>query len=191
MKTVGITGGIGSGKTTVCQLFSLMGIPIYDSDFKAKELMMTSLRGQVQDAFGAEAYIDGGLNRAFLAERVFSNIEELKKLNSIVHPAVISDFNGWVESQNSPYVIMESAIIFDAGLQSALDFMVTVSAPKYLRISRVMSRGGESEAQIEARIANQMSDEEREALADFTILNDGQALVWEQVLKLDKIFRKQ
>lgn len=173
MFKVGITGGIGSGKSKVAELLSNRGVAVYDSDSRAKALMADdeALRAALIEAFGAECYTDEGLNRAWLAERVFNNEEELHRLNSIVHPAVMRDFAAWAETAEGDYVVMESAILLEAGLESHVDVVVAVMAPKELRLQRAMQRDGATEAQIEERMRNQMSDDERTERAKYAIVN--------------------
>jgi dephospho-CoA kinase len=189
---VGVTGGIGSGKSTVCRLFGMLGVHVYDSDAKAKELMTTDsdLMDAIKEAFGAEVYRGAELNRALLAEKVFNNREALATLNSLVHPAVTRDFQrvaSELEGAVAAYIIMESAIIFENNLQGDFDRTITVSAPEELRLARAMGRDGASQEKIEARMANQLTDAERELRADFVIRNAGRELVWEQVLCLHKV----
>ena len=173
MYKVGLTGGIGSGKSTVAELVSNRGVAVYDSDSRAKALMAgdEALRAALIEAFGVECYTDAGINRAWLAERVFNNEEELRRLNAIVHPAVMRDFAAWAETVEGDYVVMESAILLEAGLESHVDVVVAVMAPKELRLQRAMQRDGASEAQIEERMRNQMSDEERTERAKYAIVN--------------------
>jgi dephospho-CoA kinase len=150
-----------------------MGVAVYLSDNRAKELMCNdeALREQIVARFGAEAYVDGVLNRPYLAERVFSNEAELAALNALVHPAVMADFDAWAEEQESPYVVIESAILFEAGLDSRVDCVVSVLAPTELRIERTMQRDGMSREEVERRIANQISDDERAHRSKYAIVN--------------------
>ena len=173
MYKVGLTGGIGSGKSTVAELLRDRGIAVYDSDSRAKMLMVSdeSLRAALVEAFGAECYTEEGLNRAWLAERVFTSAEELGRLNAIVHPAVMSDFAAWAEAQEGEYVVLESAILLEAGLESHVDVVVAVMAPKGVRIERAMKRDGATAEQIEERMRNQMSDDERTERAKYAIVN--------------------
>lgn len=173
MYKVGLTGGIGSGKSTVAELLRDRGIAVYDSDSRAKMLMVNdeSLRAALANAFGAECYTEEGLNRAWLAERVFTSAEELGRLNAIVHPAVMRDFAAWVEAQEGEYVVLESAILLEAGLESHVDVVVAVMAPKGVRIERAMKRDGATAEQIEERMRNQMSDDERTERAKYAIVN--------------------
>lgn len=173
MYKVGLTGGIGSGKSTVAELLRDRGIAVYDSDSRAKMLMVNdeSLRAALANAFGAECYTEEGLNRAWLAERVFTSAEELGRLNAIVHPAVMRDFAAWAEAQEGEYVVLESAILLEAGLESHVDVVVAVMAPKGVRIERAMKRDGATVEQIEERMRNQMSDDERTERAKYAIVN--------------------
>ena len=173
MYKVGLTGGIGSGKSTVAELLNIRGVAIYDSDSRAKELMNgnEALREALIAAFGAECYTDAGLNRAWLAERVFGNKAELERLNAIVHPAVIRDFAAWAEAQEGDYVVLESAILLEAGLEEHVDVVVAVMAPKDIRLERAMQRDGVSREQIEERMRNQMSDDERTDRAKYAVVN--------------------
>lgn len=173
MYKVGITGGIGSGKSTVCRMLVERGIALYDADSRAKELMSTSeaLRKALIENFGTETFTAEGLNRAYLAERVFNDKQQLHLLNSLVHPAVIADFEAWAEGQEGHYVLFESAILFEAGLESRVDAVVAVMAPEALRVERVMARDGHSAEQVMARIKNQMSDDERSDRAKYSIVN--------------------
>ena len=173
MYKVGLTGGIGSGKSKVAEILRGMGIAVYDSDTRAKGLMAndTALREALIDAFGTECYTSEGLNRAWLAERVFSDAEELKRLNAIVHPAVMRDFEAWAEEQQGDYVVLESAILFEARLESHVDVVVAVMAPRELRLERAMRRDGATREQIEARMENQITDEERTERSKYAIVN--------------------
>ena len=173
MYKVGVTGGIGSGKSTVCKLLAQYGVAVYDSDSKAKELMNSdeALRKALCEAFGQGCYNTEGLNRSYLAEKVFGDEESLAKLNSIVHPAVKADFREWAEAQNSAYVVLESAILFESGFDSEVDTTIAVLAPKEERLRRTVSRDGSDRAAVEARMAHQMSDDELHAKAKRTIVN--------------------
>ena len=170
---VGICGGIGSGKSTVCDMFASCGAAVYSSDERAKALMEhdAELRRALVEAFGEECYGEGGLNRQFLAGEVFGCEERLALLNSIVHPAVRRDFEAWAEAQQSDYVILESAILFESGFDALVDCSVAVLAPRALRLQRAMSRDGASREAVEARMAAQMSDDELLARATFSIVN--------------------
>ena len=173
MIKVAICGGIGSGKSTICQMFVERGIAIYDSDSRAKALMNESaeLREALCAEFGAECYEGGELNRSYLAGKVFGLDEQLAKLNSIVHPAVKADFLRWAEEQEGDYCILETAILFESGFDALVDMKVAVLAPQPLRVMRAMERDGATKEQIEARIKAQMSDDELMARCDFAIVN--------------------
>ncbi len=176
MTRVGVTGGIGSGKSRVCALFAALGIPVYDSDGRAKELMNGDggIKQAITALFGAQAYRDGVIDRAFVASRVFGDKMLLASLNGIVHPAVALDFDAWAMSNSCfPYVIMESAILFESGFDRLVEKVVTVSAPEEVRIARVASRDGVSRQSVMDRIANQLTDSAREARADYVIHNAG------------------
>lgn len=177
MLKVGITGGIGSGKTTVCRLFGEQGVPIYYADDRAKWLMQNDevLKASLEINFGEDIYqANGQLDRAKLAERVFNNPKELELLNSLVHPAVLDDGRAWMEQQaqaGHPYAIKEAALLFESGSHRALDKVIVVAAPESLRVQRVMQRDSATEEQVRARMDKQMPEAEKRRLADFTINN--------------------
>jgi dephospho-CoA kinase len=185
---VGVTGGIGSGKSTVSKIFSILGIPIYSADDRAKWLMIEDsvLKEKIISAFGKESYLESGqLNRTFLAKTVFSDPKKVKQINGLVHPAVKDDFNSWVNTQSSPYVLKEAALIFETGGQNLLDYVINVSAPLRIRVSRVMMRDPDrSEAQINQIIDQQLPDEEKNELSDFVIKNVDNKLLLPQILKI-------
>ena len=191
MIKVAICGGIGSGKSTVCQMFAERGIALYDSDSRAKMLMneSVSLREALIALFGEGCYVDGELNRPYLAQRVFGSEEQLARLNSIVHPAVKEDFLRWAEEQEGDYCILESAILFESGFDKLVDKTVAVLAPMSLRIERAMQRDGASREQVEARIRAQMSDDELVARADFSIVNIHLEDVEKDVAELNHRFK--
>lgn len=194
MIKVGITGGIGGGKSTLCRHFKESGVAHYDSDRRAKELMCndTELKTQIERLFGEGAYTsEGELNRQYLASEVFSNEEKREALNSIVHPAVMRDFERWAEEHSSePYVVMESAILFEAGLADQLDRTVAVMAPEEMRIMRVVNRDGVTEEQARARIASQLSDEELHSRADYAVVNIFEEDMEGAAQRLDQIFKQ-
>lgn len=173
MMIIGLTGGIGSGKSTVAGFFRDLGVPVYDSDKEAKILMVESseVREAIIAAFGSEAYNEKKLNKTFLSHLVFADKNKLNQLNGIVHPAVRKHFLQWVAKQNSAYVIQETALIFENGVQDNYDATILVTSPENLRIQRVMKRDGMSESQVKARMANQMPDEQKISIADFVIEN--------------------
>lgn len=173
MYKVGITGGIGSGKSTLCQLLTAFGASLYDSDSRAKSLMAEDerLHDALSDEFGAECYNDEGLNRSFLASKVFGDEEALRRLNAIVHPAVRADFRRWAAEQRSEYVILESAILFESGFDSEVDTTIAVLAPLEERLRRTVERDGVSREDVLRRISHQLSDDELHSRADRTIVN--------------------
>ena len=173
MKIIGLTGGIGSGKSTVAGFFRELGIPVFDSDLEAKKLMNENeeLRDQIIGLFGEKAYHQDGLNRAYLAEKVFEDPKLLERLNGLVHPVVRQKFQDWVNKQDAPYVIQEAAILFEHGAYKLLDEMILVWAPKELRIKRVIKRDSTSREQVLARMETQWGDTEKTALSDHIIEN--------------------
>lgn len=191
MIKVGITGGIGSGKSTVCRLFAARGVAVYDSDAAAKRLMAGPLREAVEARFGQESYRDGVLDRRYLADIVFRDREALQALDAIVHPAVMRDFEAWASEQQGDYVVLESAILFEAGLEKSVDLTVAVLAPEKLRIERTCRRDGTDAESVRRRIAAQMSDDELHARADYTIVNILEEELVPVVEQLDRLFRRQ
>jgi dephospho-CoA kinase len=174
MVIVGLTGGIGSGKTTISKCFESFGIPVYIADDEAKELMNRSkvIKRKLVQLFGETAYKDGELNRSFLASKIFTDKTLLLKMNAIVHPKVASHFWGWLKKQEAPYVIKEAAIIFENNLESQYDYIITVVADEDLRIKRVMKRDDASKEKIRSIIKNQLSDAEKIEKSDFVITNN-------------------
>jgi dephospho-CoA kinase len=190
---IGITGGIGSGKSLVSKIFGCLGVPVYDADSHAKELMTTDgiLVSDIKKEFGVLSYdVDGGLNRQYLAKEVFSNPERLKILNSLVHPRVGVNFRQWVDKKrNHPYVLKEAALLYEAGSDKSLDWVIVVYANEALRIQRVLKRDPHRTAdQVLAIIKNQMPEEEKLKRADFTIHNDETTLLIPQVVSLHRHF---
>ena len=186
MLRVGLTGGIGSGKTTVAKIFEVLGIPVYYADEETKRLMNTDpvIRRNIVKEFGDRAYNDHGLDRSYLASVVFNDKEKLALLNSLTHPATIEHANKWMQQQHSPYIIKEAALIFESGSNKHLDYVIGVSAPEEIRIRRVMERDGVSEEQVRSRMARQMNEEEKIALCDFVVVNDEREFLITQVLSL-------
>ncbi|MCM4157780.1 dephospho-CoA kinase [Gramella sp. AN32] len=174
MMIVGLTGGIGSGKTTVAGMFKDLGIPVYIADDAGKRLMSTSeeIKNSIIKIFGEESYHNSDPNRAFIASKVFKDQNLLTRLNNIIHPAVNADFAEWLKHQHSEYVLYEAAILFEIGRNSSCDFSILVIASKKLKIERLQKRDGSSISQIEDRMANQWSDEKKIPMADFLINND-------------------
>ena len=190
MYKVGITGGIGSGKSTVCRLFEQNGIAVYDSDARAKALMAESatLREQLVAAFGAECYNEQGLDRAYLAGRVFGDEAELQRLNGIVHPAVKDDFRRWADAQRGAYVVLESAILFESGFDVEVDTTLAVMAPMEERLRRTAERDGTDMEAIKRRMEHQLSDDELHARAARTIVNLRMDYLESDVEQLHKIY---
>jgi len=186
MIVVGLTGGIGSGKTTVAKEFHFLGIPIYIADEEAKKLMNTSktIRRKLIGLFGTRAYEDGILNRPFIADIIFKDKDYLYKMNSIVHPKVAQHFKRWFLKQNAPYVIKESAILFENGGYKQCDFVITVTAPKEIRIKRLLVRDKTTKDKIVAIMGNQWSDEDKVRLSQFVITNTSLEKTKEQVLQV-------
>ncbi len=180
---IGLTGGIGSGKSTISKLLALYELPLYDSDSNAKRLMETDsdIIARISLLFGDRSYTEGKLNRRFLAEQVFVSADKLRKLNDIVHSAVIDDFHRWAESQNNKAVIFESAIIFENHLESHFDTTIAVISPKKLRIERIKRRSGLSDKEILNRIANQASNHTLREKADFVIVNNEKSAIIPQI----------
>ena len=191
MLRVGLTGGIGSGKSTVAKLFSVLGIPVYDADSAAKRLMRDdpSVRDAVIGAFGESAYRNGELQRQWLAEAVFSDPSRTALLNSIVHPAVLRDASSWMARQQAPYAVKEAALVFESGSDRDLDFVIGVTAPEDIRIRRVVTRDGMSVLQARERMARQMPESEKMARCDRVIHNDGVRPLIPQVLDTDRWLR--
>ena len=190
MTKVGVTGGIGSGKTYVCRIFETFGIPIYYADDRARQLMEEDavLVEQLKQHFGEEIYSNGVLERALLAAKVFNNKEALAVLNSLVHPAVFRDTVRWAEEHtNAPYTIKEAALLYETGSYKQLDKIIVVTASLEERISRVILRDNTTREQIIARIANQMDEQEKIKLADYVIYNDASHSVEDQVKAIHQI----
>jgi dephospho-CoA kinase len=183
MIKVGITGGIGSGKSLVCAVFSSLGVPVYDSDTRAKNLMNENetIKQALIGYFGNNVYADGSLNRLFLAQKIFNNKPALDFVNSIVHPAVRNDFLQWAECQDAPYVIEEAALLFESGAYKLLDVVITVTCPEEIRIQRVIERDKTTRENVLQRIKNQMLESEKKSRSDFVIINDDKHSLIDQV----------
>lgn len=188
MLRVGITGGIGSGKSTVARIFEVLGIPVYYADDAAKRIMNedASLREAIMSAFGPETYTNGLLNRSVLSAIVFNNKEKLDQLNSLVHPATIRDGEKWMRAQTTPYAIKEAAIFFESGSHAGLDLIIGVYAPAALRIHRAMQRDNITREAVQERMSKQIQEEIKMRLCDYVIVNDEQQAVLPQVLTLHK-----
>ncbi|NEN22675.1 dephospho-CoA kinase [Cryomorpha ignava] len=184
---IGLTGGIGAGKSLVAKIFESLGVPVFNADLEGREILNSSaeVRKQIIDAFGESAYSGSQANRPFLAVRVFKDEALREKLNAIVHPAVADAFDLWIsKSESMPYVLKEAAITFETGLYKSLDGVILVTAPKDVRISRVMKRDGVTENQVLDRMAAQWSDGDKLKLSDYQIDNDGKTLIIPQVLRI-------
>jgi dephospho-CoA kinase len=190
MLKVGLTGGIGSGKSVVAGIFKVLGIPVFDADNEAKKTMQSDpfLREQLIAEFGAETFAENQLNRQYLAKQVFNDQHKLDKLNALVHPATINAAEGWMNAQTSPYVIKEAALLFEAGSAIHLDYVIGVYAPVHQRLQRVMERDKLSREEIKARMNRQIQDEIKMKLCDFILVNDEQRLLTPQVLALHNVF---
>ncbi|MEQ1797492.1 MAG: dephospho-CoA kinase [Lacibacter sp.] len=186
MLKIGITGGIGSGKTTVAKVFEVLGIPVYYADDEAKEIMHKNelLKQQLIFYFGKDTYVDGKLNRKHLSSIVFADKEKLELLNSLVHPVTITDAEQWFKRQQSPYVLKEAALLFESGAAEGLDYIIGVTAPAAIRIKRVMDRDGVTADEVKKRMLNQIEETIKIRLCDFIIHNDEQQMILPQVLKL-------
>lgn len=187
MLRVGITGGIGSGKSLVCSVLEILGVPVYYADQEAKRLMNTdqALQKSIKVLLGEQAFRDGELNRKMVGEKVFGNPELLRKLNHLVHPVVGDDFQTWSRKWNKhPYVVEEAAVLFESGADRRLDMSVLVYAPTELRIKRAMVRDGATRTEVEQRMKQQMGEDEKKRLADRIILNDEMSLLLPQIVEL-------
>ena len=193
MKLIGLTGGIGSGKSTVAGLFGTLGIPVYESDQRAKVLMQTNaqIRQEIMALFGQEAFdSEMKLNRAWIASKAFANTALLKQLNDIVHPAVFQDLIDWTSAEtqrNAPYLIQESALLFEEQLEKRFSAIILVVAPEEIRIERVMNRDGVKREDVVKRINNQLPDNKKIPGADYIIYNDGVRSLIEQVMDVHKM----
>ncbi len=186
MKTVGITGGIGAGKSIVCRIFRVLGVPVYDADSRAKILMNEheAIRERVIELFGQESYQQGILNRVHVGKIAFHQPQLLEQLNQIVHPAVADDFQAWCTNQDSPYVLKEAALLVENGSYKSLDHLIVVTAPEGIRVQRVLQRDSHrNEKDILAIMDRQFSDQDKSQVAHTIIQNDETQLVIPQVLK--------
>jgi dephospho-CoA kinase len=186
MYKVGITGGIGSGKSTVAKIFEVLGIPVYYADDEAKKIMETNaeVRQKLIAAFGADCYSQQGLNRQYLRQLIFNDSNNAQKINAIVHPVTIAHADAWLQQQVTPYALKEAALIFESNANLYLDFIIGVAAPQALRIKRVMQRDAISEEEVLARMQKQMNEDEKMSKCDAIINNDDTALLIPQVIEL-------
>lgn len=193
MKKIGLTGGIGAGKSIVAKIFATMGFPVFYSDQVGKQLMSEDqhVKQKVIDVFGEEAYKNGDLNRGLLAEKVFSDNSLKKELNNIVHPAVRKAFESWCKEQTTMIVFNEAAILFETGSYKTFDGTILVYAPESIRVERVMKRDSATESQVQERMRNQWSDQEKRMLSDFEIINDNQHLLVPQTEKIIEIIKSE
>jgi dephospho-CoA kinase len=187
--TVGITGGIGSGKSTVCKIFRLLGVPVFEADKVAKELINSNseIKKELINLFGTDIYMANGLiNRKKLAGIIFNDDIQLEKINKLIHPIVREEFLKWEKQQKAKYVIHEAAILFESGFYKLMDFTILVSTPKNERIKRVTKRDNISEKLVLERMAKQWSDEKKRKLATVEIKNDNRSLIIPEIIKTDK-----
>lgn len=186
MLKVGITGGMGSGKSTVAKVFEVLGIPVYYADDAAKKLMNEDelLKKKIKENFGKDVYTEGQLNRKFLAGIIFNDPEKLQVLNGLVHPATLQDAENWMQQQITPYAIKEAALIFESGAHENLDYIIGVFAPAPLRIQRAMQRDGISRDEVITRMNKQIDETIKMRLCDFVITNDEQELLIPQVIAI-------
>ena len=183
---IGITGGIGSGKSIVCHLLEVMGVPVYVADTETKHLMLAdaSIRTGLTELLGPEVYADGVLNKPLLAAYLFAGPEQARRVNGIVHPAVRADLRRWVEAAHAPFVAFESAILVEAGFLDEVDVVVMVDAPLELRIARAMLRDNAPREAVESRVRSQLDDEDKRKYAHFTVVNDDKTPLIPQVFGL-------
>ena len=190
MLRIGLTGGIGSGKSTVAKIFEVLGIPVYYADRETRRLMNddNTLINEIKNHFGPESYTSEGLNRAFISAIVFNDPVKLALLNSLTHPVTIQHASDWMQKQSTPYVVKEAALIFESGSNKGLDYVIGVNAPKELRIKRVMERDKITREEVVKRMERQMNEDEKMKLCDFIITNDEQQLMIPQVISLHEKF---
>jgi dephospho-CoA kinase len=192
MKRIGITGNMGSGKTTISRIFQTLGVPVYNADNRAKELMKNAgeTKNSIIQLLGVNAYSpEGELNRAWVAQQIFNNQLLLEQLNAIVHPAVSKDFEQWCNVHASnPFVLKEAALLYESGSYQQLDKIIVVTAPELLRIERTIARDQSDEQSVKDRMNKQMPEGEKVKLADFVINNDGMHLLIPQIIQLHHLF---
>lgn len=191
---IGITGGIGAGKSIICRIFRVLSIPVYDADIRAKDLMNTlpEIRTRVIELFGKESYSKNEINRKHIGKIAFHQPGKIEELNKLVHPYVARDYENWViQNGNSRYVLKEAALLFEAGSYKVLDRLITVTAPESLRIKRVLQRDPHrNESDVRAIISNQWTEEQKVEKSDFVILNDESKMVIPQVLDIHSILMR-
>jgi dephospho-CoA kinase len=186
---IGITGGIGSGKSTVCKIFKLLGVPVFEADLVAKALINSDaeIRNGLIQLFGKDIYSsDNKINRKMLANLIFNDDLLMEKVNGLVHPAVRNKYLIWIKQQNSIYVIHEAAILFESGFYKMTDYSILVSAPEDMRIERVTHRDNIDLEMVKSRMLKQWTDEEKRKLASFELVNDNKKLLIPQILEIDK-----
>ena len=191
--TVGITGGIGSGKSTVCKVFKLLGIPIFEADLVAKELINSNseIKNGLTYLFGNDIYIPNhGVDRKKLANIIFNDDIQLEKVNALIHPVVRNEFENWLKKQNTAYIIHEAAILFESGFYKMMDFTILVSAPESQRVGRVIKRDKISENEVKERMAKQWTDAQKRELASVEIKNANNDLIIPQIIKIDNQIKK-
>ncbi|WP_347840206.1 dephospho-CoA kinase [uncultured Draconibacterium sp.] len=186
---IGITGGIGSGKSVICRVFKQLGTPVFEADVWAKQLVNThaDIKTRLIDWYGTDIYTSNGtIDRKKLAGIIFNNQLELEKVNNLIHPVVRQEFLSWAENQESPYVIHEAAILFESGFYKMMDYNILVSAPEKVRIERVMKRDKVNAAIVKERINKQWTDEQKRPLANVELVTNDKNLLIPQILKIDK-----
>lgn len=190
---IGITGGIGSGKSVVSRILSGLGVPVYDSDSEAKRLTIedNSIRKQLIALLGPDIFCNGSLNKQLLSSYLFSSTENVQRVNGIIHPCVKEDFRLWVKQQNRDILAIESAILIEAGFREEVDFLVLVYAPEGLRVERTMKRDNITRKTVENKLMHQLSDEMKKEYADFIIINDGVKPLVPQVYSLLEEIKKK
>lgn len=190
MLQIGLTGGIGSGKTTVAQIFRVLGIPVFDADAVAKQLIESDkdIREGLLQLFGSRSFVNETLDRKYMAAEVFADRDKLEQLNALVHPHAIAASQNWARQQSSPYIVKEAALLFEAGSTADLDYIVGVFAPDPLRLKRAMHRDGADRSNILQRMNHQISETIKMRLCDVVVRNDEQSLLIPQVLALHERF---
>jgi dephospho-CoA kinase len=187
--TVGITGGIGSGKSTICKIFRLLNVPVFEADLEAKKLIHSNsvIKAGLIDLFGEAIYTaDGTVDRKELAKLIFNDENQLAKVNKLVHPLIRAEFKSWLEKQSAPYIIHEAAILFESGFYKMMDYTILVSAPENIRIERVSKRDNVTREQVKERIQKQWTDQHKRELATLEIKNDNKELIIPQIIEIDK-----